>query len=228
MITQSLTAWILHKQCAGDSSVRVTFFSAESGLLTCFYKGGRGAKKQSFLQSFVPLWLHLMARHDRYYVQSLEATGAPLPLEGSALFSGFYLNELLYYVLQPEDPAPDLFQAYSYTLNRLALTQDPLEIERLLRRFEWVLLKANGLCFSFTQEARTGEPVSEDARYQFIPGEGFVKSTEGMLGTRLLALASDQLADKAQLKVAKTVMREAMKHLLGGRELRSRALYGPF
>jgi DNA repair protein RecO (recombination protein O) len=195
------------------------------GLINCLCKGGRTPKKQSLLQAFTPLWLSVDERHDRYYARSIESISPSLHLEGHSLFSGLYVNELLYYVLSPSYPDMHLFDAYLQTLNGLALNKEKSVIEALLRRFEWSLLNASGHSFSLTEEARTGGYIAADATYQFIAGEGFVAHPQGISGEHILALSEDNLQELIYLKTAKLIMRQAIDHLLGGREIKARALY---
>ncbi|WP_298625810.1 DNA repair protein RecO [uncultured Legionella sp.] len=225
MTTKSLQAWVIHKQWSGDTSARVDFFSRELGLVHCLCKGGRTPKKQSLLQAFTPLWVCVDERHDRYYAKSIESISPMLHLEGNSLFSGLYINELLYHSLRPIYPDIELFNAYLITLNGLASTSNRLEIESVLRRFEWALLKACGHSFSWTVDARTGLIVSSGTYYQFVAGEGFVSSNKGIPGEYILALAEDNLNEVPYLKSAKIIMRQAIDHLLGGRTIKARALY---
>lgn len=225
MTTRSLQAWVIHKQWSGDTSARVSFFTRELGLVNCLCKGGRTPKKQSLLQAFTPLWIHIDERHDRYYTKTIESISPMLQLEGHALFSSLYLNELIYYALKPIDPDEPLFNAYLLTLNHLAGAADRLIIESLLRRFEWALLNACGHFFSFTEETRTQDVIDANSHYQFIAGEGFVRAGKGIPGEHLLALAADQLHEAHYLKSAKIIMRQAIDHLLGGREIKARSLY---
>ncbi|MBI2786065.1 MAG: DNA repair protein RecO [Legionella longbeachae] len=223
--TQTIEAWVLHKQWSGDTSARVSFFTREEGLIHCLCKGGRTPKKQALLQVFTPLWITISERYDRYYTQSVESMSATLQLTANALFSGLYVNEILYYALTPNDPDFVLFDAYILTLNRLAFTKDKLSLEALLRRFEWTLLHACGYSFSLTHEVRTAHLIVADLYYQFVAGEGFVLDNRGIPGAHIIALAQDNLSELACLKSAKIIMRQAIDHLLNGREIKARAIY---
>ncbi len=225
MTTKTIKAWLLHKQWSGDTSARVSFFTREYGLIHCLCKGGRTPKKQALLQAFTPLWLSFEERYDRFYSKSIESLSPSLSLEGHSLFASLYLNEILYYVLKPNSPEPIVFDAYLFTLKSLAATTDRLVLESLLRRFEWTLLTACGYAFSLTHEARSQIPIVADQSYQFIAGEGFVFHNKGILGAHLLALAEDNLEETLYLKLAKMIFRQAIDHLLGGREIKSRTLY---
>ncbi|CAM4487602.1 MAG: DNA repair protein RecO [Legionella sp.] len=224
-MTRTIEAWVVHKQWTGDTSARVTFFTRDLGLVHCLCKGGRTPKKQALLQAFTPLWLTVDERYERLYMKTVESISPSLTLEGHALFSALYVNEILYYVLSPQAPDPALFDAYLFTLNGLTLAKDRLVLEVLLRRFEWALLTSCGYSFSLTYEARSEELIREDRHYQFIAGEGFVPSDRGIPGTHIFALAQDNLAEPGCLYSAKVIMRKAVSHLLGGREIKARGLY---
>ena len=61
----------------------------------------------------------------------------------AALFSGFYLNELLMKLLARQDPHPRLFDAYAETLE--ALADGPDEARRAARLRTAMLLRELGL-----------------------------------------------------------------------------------
>ena len=223
---KSVQAWVIHKQWSGDTSARVLFFTRELGLVNCLCKGGRTPKKQSLLQSFTPLWVDIDVRYEHYYTRSIESIAPTFHLTGTALFSSLYINELLYHALKPLDADSSLFDAYLTTLTGLAATQERFIIEALLRRFEWTLLQVCGYTFSLTHVASTGDLILADQFYQFLPGEGFIAQQQGISGNDILALAQNNLNDLASLKAAKTIMRQAIDHLLGGRIIKARALCG--
>ncbi|KTC85635.1 MULTISPECIES: DNA repair protein RecO [Legionella] len=225
MTTETLEAWVLHKSPSGDSSARVSFFTREKGVLNCLYKGGRTPKKQAILQPFIPLWLAVDVRKDYYFVRQLEIQKEAVELRANSLFAGLYVNELIFYALSSMDSYPELFVIYQETLRGLADFNDKLGIEVLLRRFEWALLLACGYSLSFTHEAHSINPIRAHHCYQLLPDEGFILASAGIPGEHILALAEGQLDELKLLKTAKFIMRQAIDHLLGGRELKSRSLY---
>lgn len=225
MTTEALEAWVLHKRPSGDTSVRVTFFTREKGILNCLYKGGRTPKKQAILQPFLPLWLAIDVRRDWHHVRQIETVAKPCELKGNSLFAGLYVNELLYYALSPLESQTELFDVYLHTMQGLSAITDRLAIEVLLRRFEYSLLLACGYSVSFTNEAYTVEPIEADQSYKFIAGAGFVATEIGIAGMDILALAEGRLDEVKVLRTAKFIMRQAIDHLLGGRELKARSLY---
>ncbi|KTD23706.1 DNA repair protein RecO [Legionella israelensis] len=220
-----LNGWLLFKRASGDSSVQATFFTREQGVISCLCKGWRAAKKKSILQAFVPLWLSIDERREWYYARRIEFSGPILELQGQALFSGLYVNELLYHALKPLDPAIKLYDAYQQTLMSLTCIQDKMALEAVLRRFEWILLEACGYAVSFAEEAGTLKAIKPGSFYQYVAGEGFYPAAQGIDGSYLLALAENNLECAETLRIAKYIMRKAISHLFDGREIKSRALF---
>lgn len=223
--TLPLQAWLIHKTPTGDTSLRLRFFTREKGMIDCHYRGGRTTKKNASMQAFTPLWLLLNERHHWFYVKSLENSGLPLTLSGPSLFAALYVNELIFHTLTPQEQDEPLFTAYQNTLSALELAQHQSAIEINLRRFEQSLLSACGYSLSLTTEANSSEPINPMASYQFIAGYGFKKAATGIPGNHIVAVAEDNFLDPQVLKTAKLIMRHAIDHLLGGRQLKSRSLY---
>lgn len=224
MATDSFQAWMIHKRWSGDTSAQVTFFTCEYGLISCLYKGGRTPKKQALLQPFMPLWLAVNQRRDWFYVQSLELSSLPLLLTDNALFSALYINELIYCTCRANDPHPELFEAYKTALDKLSTAMSRQEIEVILRRFEWRLLKLSGYQIPLTHDI-SNTPIQAETHYRFIPGEGFEAIAQGIEGKYILAFAEGNIEEIHTLRAIKRFMRQAIDHLLDGRILKTRALF---
>ncbi|KTD64865.1 DNA repair protein RecO [Legionella spiritensis] len=225
MTTENHEAWLLHKRPSGDSSTQVTFFTREQGILHCLYRGGRTPKRQAALQVFTRLWVAVDSRNDWHYVRSLENVSASMALSGLSLFAGLYLNELLFHTLAPSDSHSGLFDRYYRTLQGLSISNNRLAIEALLRQFEVALLAACGYFLELGQDADSGRFIEEQACYHFIAGKGLVRAEKGLSGKDILSFARGRLDDVQVLKTAKLIMRQAIDHMLGGRELKSRTLF---
>ncbi len=225
MKADAVNAWFLRSYPSGDTSLRISFFTSEYGIVEALYKGGRTPKKKSNLQPFMPLWLALDIRHEWYYVRHLESDSPALCLSGQALFAGLYVNEMLYSMLKPHDAAPVLYETYVNTLEGMTQALDRLSIESLLRRFERVLLDVAGYAVSFTHDAQTGEEINTSASYRFVAGAGFYLSKDGFSGQHIVAFSTGKLEDAETLRTVKGFMRQAMAHALDGKEIQTRKLY---
>ena len=218
-------AWLVHKTWAGAHSARILLFTREQGLIWAKCYGGWSPKKQAVLQAFTPLWIELNQRQNGYELRRVEIAGSPFELSGMYLFSALYVNELLYSVLRPEDPHIDLYDAYVSTLQTVSLVTTQSDLERILRRFEWQVLSSIGYAMSLTHDAEAHNPIIATQYYDFQPGLGFITAPNGMLVADILALAKDDLNHPRILKIAKYLMRRALDYALGGKTIKSRALF---
>lgn len=215
---------MLSQKKSGETSAYVTFFTREKGVISALCRGGHTPKKQALLQAFQPLWIELNQRHERHYVQSIEATCASYWFQGVALPCAWYVNELLYVTHYPNHPDEILYEAYEATLRALIVTQDRFDFERALRRFESVLLHSLGQSLSWTHDVH-GAPMDPSKQYVFLATEGFEIAERGFLGSQLQAIAADQLHDPGVLASAKNIFRQAIASVLDGRVLKTRHLF---
>jgi DNA repair protein RecO (recombination protein O) len=218
------TAFILHSRPYKESSALVDLFTLSHGRLRAVLRSARG-KIGSLARPFVPLELELRGRGELKTVSRLEAAGQANLLEGDALFSGLYLNELLIRLLPAEAPHPQLFDHYQLTLQALAAKRP---LEPLLRAFEWRLLDELGYGFALSVDLH-GQPVASDGLYRLVPDAGLEAVTQlqpGVFhGRELLAMADADWSQPTALAAAKRLMRQALAPHLGGRPLVSRELF---
>ncbi|MBE2895094.1 DNA repair protein RecO [Spirabiliibacterium falconis] len=221
--------FVLHRSPYNESSLLVSLFTEHSGRLTVLAKGARAKRShlKSLLQSFTPLLLRFSGKGDLKLLTKAEAAALALPLENTALFSGFYVNELLSRVLEPNTAYPHLFDDYLTCLT--ALCQAGNHVEPELRRFEFKLLQALGYGVDFTHCAGTGKPVEPEMFYQYRAEKGFIASMlDNQLrfkGEALLAFASLTFDSPEILHAAKRFTRMVLKPYLGAQPLKSRELF---
>jgi DNA repair protein RecO (recombination protein O) len=155
----------------------------------------------------------------------MEGAGIAAWLEGEALFSGLYLNELLIRLLPAEDPHPGVFEHYAATLSALA---EGRALEPLLRSFEWRLLDDLGYGFALDADVN-GEPLAADGMYRLQVDAGLERVyllQPGLFqGAELLAMAEADWTAPGALSAAKRLMRQALAVHLGGKPLVSRELF---
>jgi DNA repair protein RecO (recombination protein O) len=114
-------AFILHAYPYKETSLILETFTRKHGRVSMV---ARGAKRPhgaltSARSPFQPLNLVWMGKSDLKTLKTAES-GAIFPqLQGTALLSAFYLNELLLKLCAKEDPQPALFDAYQAALQRL-------------------------------------------------------------------------------------------------------------
>lgn len=221
MLSQS--AFVLHSRPYRESSALVDFFTPE-GRLRAVLRGARG-KAGTLARPFVPLEVEFRGRGELKNVGRLESAGQAYWLDGNALFSGMYLNELLIRLLPAEDAHPVMFDHYAATLPALAAKRP---LEPILRAFEWRLLTELGYGFALDQDI-AGQPIVSTGLYRLLPDTGLEPVGQfqpGLFnGAELLAMAEADWDVPGALAAAKRLMRQALAPHLGGRPLVSRELF---
>jgi DNA repair protein RecO (recombination protein O) len=220
--------FILHRRDYSNSSLLLECFSAEHGRFPAIAKGARSKRDRgaAILQPFQPLLIKLAGRGEIKTITGFEHDGMAIKLQGQQLFCGFYLNELLQYLLGRSDPHQKLFHIYHDTLQQLVNSRP---IDMVLRYFEIDLLSELGYGLIFDKDAEIGHPIDPAALYSFQLERGPIKSADGssgIRGTTLLALSNRELQlDGRGRQEAREMMRRILQHYLGGRTLKSRELF---
>lgn len=217
--------YVLHTRPFRNTSLLVDFFSQEYGLVSVVARSARGPKSryQGQLQLFTPMLAAWFGKHELKTLTQLELQGMPHQLHQKALFSAFYINELISRVLQKEDPHPSLFLHYQNALQRLEENKD---IETVLRLFEKRLLEALGFGLPLQYEAQTHQLLRDDLHYDFLPAQGFVQNEKGVFSGRVLhAIAAEDFSTAETLLATKRLMRLALIPVLGNKPLHSRELF---
>ena len=228
---QQEPAYVLHRRPFRETSLLVDLFTLNHGKVGVIARGANSARSatKAQLQPFQPLLVDWAGRSDLKTLTQVEIRKGVRLGQGKALYSGFYLNELLQKLLSPFDPAQELFAAYIEALEQLTGAGD--DVEPVLRRFEMRLADGLGYGFDWAHAMDVGQPVRPDGRYCYDPQHGIVAEPgesvrlTGLSGQALLALAEGDLESAAARRTAKQVMRALTDFLLQGKPLNSRALF---
>lgn len=221
-------AFILHSHPYSESSLLIDLFVETMGRVTTLAKGARRKRSvlKGFLQPFTPLIVQLSGTGNMKTLAQAEAISLSLPLYGSALYSGFYLNELIHRVILSQSDTSELFQAYLDSLQELAKRIPP---EKVLRKFELVLLQFLGYGIDFETCYATGDKIVDTMYYQYVAENGFISSlmqnSTSFLGKDLRAFANRIFDDDESLKAAKRFTRLALKPYVGTKPFKSRELF---
>jgi len=223
---QQQPAYILHRRPFRDSSQIIDVLTRDFGAIAVVARGSRGSKSRlaGLLRPFMPLRVSWVARSDLGTLTGAEANGPPLGLKGDALLSAYYVNELLLYFLHRHDPQPEIFELYSQTIPSLC---SDASIASCLRNFELELLSLLGYAVNLGHEAGTSDKIDPAGNYEYRIDQGPVPvaRSDGPLvfrGSTLLAIAAREFDDPDVLRSANGLLRAAVTHHLGGKELKSR------
>lgn len=220
-------AFVLHSYPHKETSLIVDMFTRDYGRIALVAKGAKRptSKLRGVLQTFQPLAISWSGKSELKTLTAAEWVGGLLPLEKSALLSGFYLNELLVKLLAREDAHPNLFHHYVVTLNRLAHGEEPVIA---LRRFELALLKETGVASDWSLTAQ-GSMVIKEKSYIVDPVNGVreARVTEilpSVSGKTLLDMENDDYSDMQTQQQSKLLMRTLLAHHLGHAKLNTRQI----
>jgi len=222
-------AIILHCQAYRETSLFVDVLTEGHGRLRLLSKGARRGRHalSHILRPFSRVRLSWVGRGELPLLTVAEPCEPSVCLEGTALFCGFYIAELLLNLLAPQDPHAGIFKLSFETLQALERGAD---LQWTLRGYEVALLEEIGYGLRLDADAE-GRPINADLIYLYRVEEGAVQVTTGgrevVRGETLLALQQRHFSDDSQLREAKRLMRSVLRHYLNGRALKSRELFKP-
>jgi len=241
-MSRSIAAYVLHRYDWSESSVILDLFTREQGRIAVAAKGAKRPFSQlrSALLPFQRLNVSLGKQpagdeaREVHTLRAAEWAGGHPMLTGSALFSGFYLNELLMKLLARHDPHAALFDVYAATVDALSGAAEA-QTQAALRAFEIVLLKEIGLLPDLATETASRRSVAADRRYLVLADAGVVETdaereatTSGATLVALQsALAADDLpalqrAAAGALAELRPLLRAQLHYHLGTSQLRTR------
>lgn len=244
-IPAHLNAYVLHRYDWSESSLILDLFTREQGRITVAAKGAKRPYSQlrSVLLPFQRIHVALgrvpkaavgdEPASDLQNLRSAEWAGGTAMLSGAALFSGFYLNELLMKMLARHDAHPHLFDIYAQTLPGLVSSEEA-RVQAALRAFELALLREVGVLPDLSLTTLTLEPLHQGARYGLhaeagvapsrgdggdLPGAALIGLQAALLHGSVAAL---QQACAGVLPELKAALRSLLHYHLGTPVLRTR------
>jgi len=225
---------MLHSRPYKEQSVLAEFLVEGEGRLPMVVRGVRKPKTRqaALLQPFNHLLISWKGRGEVKTVVSMELLSSHR-LVGTALYCGFYINELMLRSMvqgYEMEGAPALYQAL---VTHLAQGQQP--IEPLLRHFELDLLTLSGYLPVLDEEA-SGKPLEQGGVYRFDPQEGVLPLLQPLTpalkphcftADALWALSQRDFSRPEWYADFKRFTRLALKPLVGHKPLHSRTLFQP-
>jgi DNA repair protein RecO (recombination protein O) len=174
-----LSAYVLHRYDWSESSLILDLFTREQGRIAVAAKGAKRPYSQmrAVLLPFQRIHVTLgrirtgSADSEIQTLRAAEWGGGAAMLTGGALFSGFYLNELLMKLLARHDPHPALFDAYALALPALTAAGDAA-VQAALRAFELTLLREVGVLPDLSLATLTQQPLQASQTYALLPELG--------------------------------------------------------
>ncbi len=220
--------FVLHTYPYRETSLIVETLTAQFGRVALLAKGARRPRSavRGLLMAFQPLTFSWFGKRELRTLKNAEWQGGQLPLAGSALMCGFYLNELILKLLPRDDPHPQLFAHYQTALRELG---EGVSQSVALRRFEKRLMQELGYAMLLDVDAQDETPIDAQSIYFYEMDRGPVRQSAlqnsvQLRGKTLLDMACDDYSDPTTLAQAKQLMRGLIQHHLGGDNLQTRQL----
>ncbi len=223
--------YVLHSAPYRETSLLVDLFTPLHGRVRCVAKGFRKPNKRGVSRSVFPYTEHSLSWQGRGELKTLtraDAVVAPAFLQQEALFTGLYVNELLFRLLHEYDPHEYLYQQYRQFISQL-VQAGPNEL--MLRHLEMSLLEELGYGLVLDTDIE-GLGIVADRLYQYIPERGLSllanqqkRTAVALKGADIIAFLQGDFSQRSVMKTAKQLTRGVIDFYLGGRQLYSRELY---
>lgn len=135
--------YILHTSPWRETSLILQAFTKNYGRVAMVAKGAKRpySALRPILSGFQPLWLSWSGSSEIHTLVKAETSTIRL-LNGMAMMSVWYMNELLLRLLPSEDPHPGVFAIYENSILEFAANNK--SYAHILRHFEWSLLEQIG------------------------------------------------------------------------------------
>jgi len=222
---QQQPGYILHHRPFRDTSQILDIVTRDHGKIAVVARGSRGSKSRlaGVLRPFLPLRVSWVAKSDLGTLTGAETAGPPAGMIGDALFSAYYVNELLLHFLHRYDPQPEIFALYEDVIKALLVTDN---IAAALRSFELEFLSLLGYAVNLDHEFGSRKPLGSDQDYEYRMEQGpvLVQRTGSLVfkGAVYKGIAEQRFDKPDILRAANRLLREIIGFHLGGKELKSR------
>lgn len=221
-VNEDDAAFVLQSWNWKETSLLVEFFTLKHGKVLAVARGAKrpGSHFRGLLTPFSPLKIGFSGTNEVKNLLRVQWLGGFFPIEGDALFSAFYVNELLIRLLAREDEMSDLFASYVRVLEKLADSDANHEVA--LRIFELELMERLGYGLPVT-----GEPWYWDGA-ELKPWSRDVVQTDRYIvisAEMIEKLHNRDFRSKDTLSFAKQLMRRMISHYAGEKPLNTRRIF---
>ena len=221
-------AYILHRRPYQEATSLVEFLTAGHGRITAVSRQSSKTLGKN-IQPFVPALLWCSGRGELLNLRDFDPQGKAVLTEPEDQMVGMYVNELIMRLVPAHVRSHRLFECYATVLSEIA---QPADYEPVLRKFELRVLEITGHGLQLEHDLATGEPLIEDALYQYTPGKGPTRCARVESG-RLLCRGKTLLdlnrglqdGDPRTLREAKSLLRTVIDYHLKDRTIHTRSVF---
>jgi DNA repair protein RecO (recombination protein O) len=217
-------AFVIHSRPYKETSLIVTFLSEQNGKINAVAKGAKrkNSRLSGNLEPFQCLNIDFRGRSDLKTLYLAEPCEVFEDFVGSEnLYSAFYINELINFLITQSEESVDLFNIYKGCISKL---KKDLSIEEILRNFELDLLGVLGYEINFYNEYDTNKEIESDKYYRYSPQSGFSKSEDGFDG-KVLNEISQRIFSNESLAASKEINRMTIEYYFEELNIKSRVFF---
>ena len=217
-------AFVIHSRPYKETSLIVTFLSERNGKINAVAKGAKrkNSRLSGNLEPFQCLNIDFRGRSDLKTLYLAEPCEVFEDFVGSEnLYSAFYINELINFLITQSEESVDLFNIYKRCISKL---KKDLSIEEILRNFELDLLGVLGYEINFFNEYDTNMEIQSDKYYRYSPQSGFSKSEDGFDG-KVLNEISQRIFSDESLAASKEINRMTIEYYFEELNIKSRVFF---
>ena len=217
-------AFVIHSRPYKETRLIVTFLSERNGKINAVAKGAKrkNSRLSGNLEPFQCLNIDFRGRSDLKTLYLAEPCEVFEDFVGSEnLYSAFYINELINFLITQSEESVDLFNIYKGCISKL---KKDLSIEEILRNFELDLLGVLGYEINFYNEYDTNKEIESDKYYRYSPQSGFSKSEDGFDG-KVLNEISQRIFSNESLAASKEINRMTIEYYFEELNIKSRVFF---
>lgn len=217
-------AFVIHTRPYKETSLIVTFLCRKAGKINAVAKGAKRKKSKfsGYLEPFQLLNIDFRGRSD---LKTLYLAEASEPYQDffckESLYSAFYINELMNFLLVQSEESNELFKFYKKCIEELKIKEN---VEPILRNFELDILKNLGYQIDFFNDLDSGKEISSDKKYKYSPQSGFRESNDGYDGKIITEIGNRNFSAEA-LKLSKEINRKAIEYYFEELNIKSRVFF---
>ena len=224
MISNLQKAYVIHSRPYKETSLIVTFLTEKKGKISAVAKGAKrkNSRLSGNLEPFQCLNIDYRGKSDLKSLVLAEPIEVFEDFFGSEnLYSAFYVNELINYLVAQADESMEIFDIYKKCISNLKRNN---QIEKILRDFELNILSILGYEINFLSDYDSNEPIINGLSYKYSPQSGFSKSEQGYDG-KILNEINERKFSKNSLQACKEINRTTINYYFEELNIKSRIFF---
>ena len=224
MISNLQKAYVIHSRPYKETSLIVTFLTEKKGKITAVAKGAKrkNSRLSGNLEPFQSLNIDFRGKSDLKSLVLAEPSEVFEDFCGSEnLYSAFYINELINYLIAQADETVEIFDLYKKCIANLKKNNS---IEKTLRNFELDILSVLGYEINFQSDYDNNEQIINGCNYKYSPQSGFMKRKNGYDGKMLNEINKREFS-KDSLRACKEINRSTINYYFEELNIKSRIFF---